>query len=379
MIKVAHIINSIDKDSGGTSTYMKLIIESFEGIVEQYLVTQHSVNNILINAKVKVELIPKSKFYTFYSKELNSEIKNLDVDVFHGNGLWQSPVHYMSKIALKRKIPYIISIHGMLEPWSLTQGKLKKQLALKLFQYNDLAKAACIHATAPIEVDNIRELGLKNPIAMIPIGVRIDEFPKQIPKKESPLKKILFLSRIHPKKGIENLIDAWRLMDSSLRTNWKIEIVGNGDANYIQSLKEKIVSEKLSAQIEIKPPVFGDEKINLFRDASLFVLPTFCENFGLVIAEALASYTPVITTKGAPWEDLVTYNCGWWINIGVEPLKEVLEQALLTNESKLHQMGQNGRKLIEEKYSMEVVAHQMLKLYTWILSKKNKPNFVDEI
>lgn len=379
MVKVAHVINSIDKDSGGTSTYMKLIIESFEGIVEQFLVTQHSLNNIQINAKVKVQLISKSKFYTFYSKELNSEIKNLDVDVFHGNGLWQYPVHCMSKIALKRKIPYIISPHGMLEPWSLSQGKFKKQLALKLFQYKDLAKAACIHATAPIEVDNIRALGFKNPIAMIPIGVRIDEFPKQTPEKESPLKKILFLSRIHPKKGIENLIEAWSLIDSSLKNKWKIEIVGNGEQNYIQILREKIVTANLSSQIEIKQPVFGIEKIKLFREASLFVLPTFCENFGLVIAEALASYTPVITTKGAPWEDLEIFNCGWWINIGVEPLKEVLEQALLTKESKLHQMGVNGRKLIEEKYSMEVVAHQMLKLYTWILSKKNKPNFVDEI
>ena len=115
----------------------------------------------------------------------------------------------------------------------------------------------------------------------------------------------------------------------------------------------------------------------MFREASLFVLPTFSENFGIVIAESLASYTPVITTKGAPWEDLKIHNSGWWIDIGVEPLKEALTIAMQTNENDLFEMGVNGRKLIENKYSMASVAKQMLQLYQWILTKNNKPNFVD--
>ena len=123
--------------------------------------------------------------------------------------------------------------------------------------------------------------------------------------------------------------------------------------------------------------MFGLEKIKLFREASLFVLPTFSENFGIVIAESLASYTPVITTKGAPWEDLKTNKCGWWIDIGVEPLKKALEQAIGSNDKILIKMGVNGRKLIEDKYSMQSVAEQMLQLYQWILTKDNKPNFVD--
>ena len=106
------------------------------------------------------------------------------------------------------------------------------------------------------------------------------------------------------------------------------------------------------------------------------MLPTFSENFGVVIAEALASYTPVITTKGAPWHDLEKYNCGWWIDIGVAPLLNTLKTAMSCSDENIIEMGVNGRKLIEEKYSITSVAKKMLALYSWILKKTTKPNFV---
>ena len=133
----------------------------------------------------------------------------------------------------------------------------------------------------------------------------------------------------------------------------------------------------MNGQIEIKKPVFGEEKIKLFREASLFVLPSFSENFGIVIAEALASYTPVITTKGTPWEELNKENAGWWINIGVEPLKKALEEAIGSSDKTFIEMGANGRKLVEDKYSMESVGKQMIHLYNWILNKGVKPKFID--
>jgi len=267
----------------------------------------------------------------------------------------------------------------MLEPWALQQSKFKKHIAMALFQKKDLEKATCLHATAPMEVQTFRNLGFINPIAMIPNGIDLKEFPKEEPVKLNAPKKILFLSRIHPKKGIENLIDAWSLLNKNIRKNWIIEIVGNGKQSYIDSLKENVKKKQLQAQISIKPPVFGPAKIKLFRNASVFVLPTFSENFGVVVGEALASYTPAVTTKGAPWEDLQKYNCGWWIDIGVQPLQEALEEAMHTKESELLEMGKNGRQLIEEKYSIESVATQMLELYDWILNKGEKPNFVSTL
>lgn len=377
-MKVVHFISSIDKTSGGPARSVTHLIKNITDLSKGFLIDLITAKTLepIINNFIKNE----SNIY-FFNLSIAGKLKLREhcfdeTFLFHGHGLWQLPVHQMAKIARKLKKPYIITPRGMLEPWSLSQGKLKKQLALKLFQFNDLKKAVCIHATAPMEVESIRNLGFKNPIAMIPNGVNIDEFPTSFPEKSNKPKKILFLSRIHVKKGIENLIEAWKLIDKDLKKDWKIEIVGNGDENYIQSLKDLIISESMNEQIEIKKPVFGVEKITLFREASLFVLPTFSENFGIVIAEALASYTPVITTKGTPWEDLETYKCGWWIDIGIQPLKIALEEAIAINDKTLTEMVANGRKLVEDKYSMESVGKQMIQLYNWILTKENKPNFV---
>lgn len=374
-MRICHTISSIDKNSGGTSTYLKLLTNSLlkEDNLYQEVVANNSEYPVKLNNKITVNFIEIGTG-GFFKK--NNIIENIHCDLLHANGLWESVCHNSIKLALKMNIPYIVSPHGMLEPWSLKQGRLKKKIALKLFQFNDLKKATCIHATAPMELESIRNLGFKNPIALIPNGINISEFPVKRPEKSIKPKKILFLSRIHPKKGIENLIEAWKLMPLKNRANWKIEVVGNGDETYIQSLENKIVSENLCEQIEIKKPVFGIDKIKLYREASLFVLPTFSENFGIVIAEALASYTPVITTKGTPWEELNTNNAGWWIDIGIKPLKIALEDAIGVSDKTLAEMGTNGRKLIEDKYSMVSVGKQMIELYDWILDNTDKPSFV---
>ena len=376
-MKITHFISSIDVSTGGparsvTHLIKKIIISSKNQV---FLVTNKTLNPILTRLGNNENSLIFFKKRRELKIKLN-KLKSNNIDIFHGHGIWQYTVHKMAIFAQKNNIPYIITPRGMLEPWSLNQNKIKKKLALLIFQKKDIKKATVIHATAQMEVENIRKLGFKNPIAMIPNGVNIDEFPNETPNKINNPKKILFLSRIHKKKGIENLIQAWKLIDIEKRKSWMIEIVGNGEPDYINMLKKRIFKENLNDQIIIKKPVYGNDKIKLFREASLFVLPSFSENFGIVIAEALASFTPVITTKGTPWMDLQTYKCGWWIEIGVLPLKNNLEEALLKSNTELKVMALNGRKLIENKYSMEVVSRQMLNLYDWIITKKNKPNFV---
>lgn len=377
-MKICHVISSVDRNHGGTTEYLRLTANELIKHTSNLVVSVKSPDPVDFDSEVEVVLLEKESTLKIFSSEIKKKLEDLKCDVFHGNGLWEKPVHLMSKVAVKRKIPYIISIHGMLEPWSLSQGKFKKQIALSLFQNKDLQKASCIHATAKEEAVNIRNLGFNNPIAIIPNGVNLKEFPEEnlsLSDKKEGKKRLLFLSRIHQKKGIENLIDAWSRVDSILKENWIVEIVGNGDLDYIDTLKQKLKLNKLNKEIFIRKPAFGQEKYNYFKNADLFVLPTFSENFGIVVAEALASYTPVITTKGTPWEDLNSHNCGWWIDIGVNPLKNTIEKAIASDS--LEQMALNGRKLVEEKYTLEVVAQKMTNLYSWVLNKIEKPNFID--
>ena len=378
-MKIAHFIQSLDVTTGGparsvTHLIKKIILNSSSQVS---LISKQTLNPIL------KELDGENNLIYFFGKRSDfniilNKLKSQEIDILHGHGIWQYASNKMSRFAQKNSIPYIITIRGMLEPWALKQKRIKKKIALLVYQKKNIRMATVIHATADMEAEHLRNLGFKNPIAIIPNGINIEQYPKDYPIKSTSPKKILFLSRIHKKKGIENLIEAWKLIDIVKKKNWIIEIVGNGDASYIQKLTKMITNYKLSDQILIKKPIYGIEKIKTYRDASLFILPTFSENFGVVIAEALASYTPVITTKGTPWKDLHDNNCGWWIEIGVKPLKIVLEDVLQKNNDVLKNMAINGRNLIEIKYSTDIVSKQMLQLYNWINNRKNnKPDFIN--
>lgn len=372
MLNICHVISSIDVSTGGparSSTHLiDALLFKFDDIKVK-LLTKPTSNPIIVN-------------FSYPNGELifdqnNKRIEYLKSDLYHGHGIWDPMIYNMSKNARKNKVPYVISIRGMLEPWALGQKRFKKRVALKLYQLKDLKNAVCLHATANSELISIRNQGIKVPVAVIPNGINLDKFPEQLPIKCQKDKKILFLSRIHKKKGLELLIEAWGLLSLSVKKDWTVDIIGNGDLSYINELKSIINKKGLNDQIFIYPPVFGDAKVELYRTANLFVLPSYSENFGIVIAEALASYTPVITTKGTPWEDLEIFNCGKWIDPNIDSLKLTLETMLNKNEKELIEMGKNGRKLIESKYSMKSVAEKMFDLYKWILNKENKPPFID--
>ena len=133
---------------------------------------------------------------------------------------------------------------------------------------------------------------------------------------------------------------------------------------YVEKLRGRAKDLGVADMIQFVGGVYGDKKWKLYGEASLFVLPTHSENFGIVVAEALACGIPVITTKGTPWEDLVTSHCGWWTGIGTQPTVEALKDFLNKTDTELSEMGENGRKLVRERYSSSAIARQFLKMYS---------------
>lgn len=172
----------------------------------------------------------------------------------------------------------------------------------------------------------------------------------------------------HVKKGINFLIESIALLKNDLK-DYVINIAGEGDENYINELKQLTIQLGIANYIHFIGGVYGEQKWKLFKEADLFILPTHSENFGIVVAEALACGTPVITTQGTPWKELESNHCGWWTAIGTEATTKALKDFLQQTETQLEQMGRNGRKLVEEKYSSQKMAYDMVNLYRKILEQ----------
>ncbi|MEO5714665.1 MAG: glycosyltransferase [Luteolibacter sp.] len=307
-----------------------------------------------------------------YAPSLLQGLKAESPHVLHVHGLWQYPGYAALKLSRSSKIPYMVSAHGMLEPWSLKQSVIKKELVSLLFHRAFLNEACCIRATSPMEVDSIRLAGFKNPIVLIANGV---EIPPELPRRAGPNRKrrALFLSRIHPKKGLVNLIKAWEILQPK---DWELVIIGPDEGGHLATLQSLVAAAGLEESIRFPGEAWGEERAREYLAADLFVLPTYSENFGLVVAEALCHGIPVITTKGAPWQDLVDYECGWWIEIGIDPLVSALREALAAPPEELQAMGLRGREMVKSKYAWAPIGEQMADAYEWMIGMRDQPDFV---
>jgi len=172
------------------------------------------------------------------------------------------------------------------------------------------------------------------------------------------------LSRIHPVKGLLDLVEAWHAVRPH---GWRMVIAGGDENGHLDEVRTEIGKRKLEHEFTFVGEVRDEAKWDLYRSADLFVLPTKSENFGIVIAEALAAGTPVITTKGTPWEELQTHRCGWWVEPNAGAVAGALRQACNLSDKERQVMGDRGRKLIEDKYTWPAAAKQMLAVYQWML------------
>lgn len=309
-----------------------------------------------------------------YAPALVKGLGRIEPDLVHAHGLWSYTTIAASRWGRKYAKPYVVSIHGMLEPWSLERSRIKKWFARRLYQDAILERAGCLRATSRMEADNIRAAGLRSPIAIVPNGVTLPSRPgeDQLPA-ERTMRQALFISRLHPKKGLMNLIAAWNEVRPK---DWKLTIIGPGETSYVNELREAISRLGLNHAIELLGPVWGEERFRCYWAADLFVFPSFSENFAMVVAEALACEAPVITTKGLPWADLERHQCGWWIDIGLEPLIAALRTAIALSDAERMEMGRRGRALIAREYTWDLAAEKMTGVYRW-LTGSQRPDWVE--
>ena len=354
---------------------MQLLAKELGMIVELHVVTHRSENELPME-HCQLHYISRWRHPLRMKRQWVELLAEINPDLVHVNCCWQPESAMVQRWSAKRGFKTVYSPHGMLEPWIVQRHYWTRKVpALWLYQKAAIRNSDVIHATAESERQNLLELGYNRNVAVVPNGIDVDSIRMKSSWKRT--RTLLFLSRVHEKKGIDILIEALAEL-KELITGYRIIIAGEGDENYISFLKGLALQKGIAKQIEFIGGVYGERKWELFQQADIFVLPTHSENFGIVVAEALASGTPVITTTGTPWEKLNTRHCGWWIPCNEKDLKSALLSAVSLKEEELESLGRNGRKLMEEKYSIQAIADKMRNLYTGLLGGRLSENSISE-
>jgi glycosyltransferase involved in cell wall biosynthesis len=295
-------------------------------------------------------------------------------DVVHDHGLWLLPNIQAGRAAARANKPLVVSPRGMLDKAALAFSRRKKSIIWHLLQGAVVRRAACIHATSEHEYEAVRAFGLGNPVAIVPNGIDVPEGEKASVAAQPHDRIVLTLGRIHPKKGLPGLLRAWARVETA-HPAWRLRIVGPDEAGHELELR-RIVAGLGLRRVSIEGPIYGDAKIEAYRAADLFVLPTFTENFGITAAEALAAGTPVIATKGAPWQGLGAQGCGWWIDHGEDALAATLTEVMALPRDVLQAMGTKGRDWMKRDFSWDSVAAQMRGVYCWLARAQPPPPIV---
>ena len=360
-MKVLHYIPSIDEASGGVGAYMQLLTRDLGALCELHVVTHPSENERKLEGCTLHYISNRWLPWSSCKAEFVRLLEAVKPDIVHVNCCWTPLCSRVTFWAKSRGYKVVYTPHGMLEPWILSRHYWTRKLpAIWLYQRRAIRWADRLHATAESEKKNLLRLGWNRRVQVIGNCVDVDGIRMKPDWRRK--KRMLFLSRVHVKKGINFLIEAVAALKDEL-DGYVVKIAGPGEESYINELKELAKRLRVDDRVEFVGSVFGDRKFDLYREADVFVLPTHSENFGIVVTEALACGTPVITTKGTPWEELETCHCGWWTEIGSKPTVKALRDFLSLTEKELERMGQNGRRLVEERYSCQKIAKEFMNMY----------------
>lgn len=387
-MKIYHLIEHFDDTYGGPSKVIPYLVRDLKklnvkGHVLSIIFKKNEINELAKEFSLDWTRFPNTFLNeSKYSKDLKdyllNSIKNEKNIIFHTHNLWNYVPFIAYILSKKYQIPLISSLRGSIELKSL-----KKKFAWKLYQKKIFQRSKVIHVTNKADISKLKKLGITTPIALIPDGVDFNQLnslnKKNISKRKLGLNKskkyILFLSRIHKGKGLKYLVNAWSKIANNF-FDWDLLIVGPiYDKQYYNDIIGYIKKFGLSDRVHFKGMLRGNIKNDCYKASDLFALPSYSENFGIVIAEAMAAKLPVITTQGTPWKDIKKYNAGWWVKLNQKEINNTLQAALTCKKTELQRKGINGYKLIQ-KYDSKYQSAKMKKVYDWMLGDTRKPKFI---
>ncbi len=390
MIKVLHVIPAVAFSYGGPSQAVLEMCRALtaQGIKAEIATTSADAKNDLNVPLEKMVLYEGVPVY-FFKRTLRSEYKfswpmtrwlarNVsDYDLLHIHSIFNYPATAAVALARRNKVSYILRPLGMLEDWPLRQNRFVKMAYLNLIEKASINHASILHYTSEEEKSASERLGFSAPGIVIPLGISTasedgtpakGDFRDRHPACRGK-KLVVFLSRIHPKKGLELLIDALSNL-RRIRDDFFFVIAGSGDPAYEGRIKERVRNGSLMPQTLFTGFLEGEKKNALLNDADLFVLPSYQENFGLAVVEAMARGVPVVVSNRVNIShEIESAGAGITVPCEAPKLGEAI-QTLLNDEKKRRAMGEGAKRLVSEKFNSREMAGRLTRLYDFLLSRK---------
>lgn len=343
----------------------------------------YSERDKLIWGNTQVRLFPTRGPRAFgYQSGLVAALKEYRPNLVHVHGLWMYPSVAVLRSRL-HTVPRVISPRGMLDAWAVQNSRWKKRLAGLLYEHRHLRSATCLHALCDAEAAAFRDYGLHNAIAVIPNGVELPRLPHKPIEPEwalglpSSARVLLFIGRLHPKKGLAGLLQAWaRERPAGAGAQWHLVIAGWDQNRHEGELKGLVKSLGIGMTVHFVGPLFESEKLASLLRADAFVLPSFSEGLPMGVLEAWAHRLPVLMTSQCNLPEGFAAGAAVPMDPNVESISQALHTLSVMSGDELAEMGGRGRALVEERFTWSAVAAQMCSVYAWVLGQGPRPDCV---
>lgn len=317
-----------------------------------------------------------------YAPRLAAALEGSGADLVHTHGLWMYPSLAAWRWSRRQGRPIVVSPRGMLDPWAVCNSAWKKRVAGALFEHPHLRRAACLHALCEAEYQAIRVYGLRNPVAIIPNGIDLPNknhdalYRAEMADRPGDSRVLLFLSRIHPKKGLPNLLRAWALArqgQPQCAAPWRLVIAGweqDGHQGELQRLTETL---GLLASVQFVGPQYDERKAAMLATADAFVLPSLSEGLPMAVLEAWSYGLPALITPGCNLPEGLAEDAALEMVPEVESIAAALRRLFAMSDLERRAMGGRGRRLVEQRFTWPRVAEQMCGVYRWVLGQGPRP------